>query len=254
MKAERRHPSTDDVFGPEELEGLPTPVARYLRAAIAPGTPLVPAARLKMHGSIKLGTRWLPFRARQVLAPHGDSVWSARVAGFVSGADQYVEGRGSMQWKLLGLIPIVRAEGPDVSRSSAGRFGAEAMWVPTSLMPRFGVTWTSSDETSITAAFTKDDVDIALRVVLEQGGRIRSIRFDRWGDANNTGTFELAPFGVDVIGYGTFDGLRIPCAGRGGWFHGTERWDEGEFFRYEITSLELVDADQPSQAMCRGAS
>lgn len=236
----------DEIFAHEDVDTLPAPVARYLRAAISPRTPLVPTARLSMRGAIKLGTRWLPFRARQVLAPHGDSVWSARVAGVVSGADQYADGRGSLRWKLFGMIPIVRAEGPDVSRSAAGRFGAEAMWVPTSLLPRFGVTWTADDETSITASFRKDDVDIALHIALEPNGQVRSMHLDRWGDANNSGTFGLAPFGVDVTGYGTFDGLTIPRAGRGGWFHGTDRWADGEFFRYEITALELVGSQLAS--------
>jgi hypothetical protein len=235
-----KHAIQVDVFAHEDVVGLPAPVARYLRAAIAPGTPLVPTARLTMRGAIKLGKRWLPLRARQVLAPHGDSVWSARVAGIVSGADRYADGSGTMQWKLFGLIPIVRAGGPDVSRSSAGRFGSEAMWVPTSLLPRFGVTWTVEDDTSIKATFSKDGLDIALHLELEGNGLMRSMHLDRWGDATNSGKFGLAPFGVDVTDHGTFDGLTIPRAGRGGWFHGTDRWDEGEFFRYEITALELV--------------
>jgi hypothetical protein len=40
--------------------------------------------------------------------------------------------------------------------------------------------------------------------------------------------------------YSTFDGVTIPSAGRGGWFHGTDRWSEGEFFRYEFTDFHLV--------------
>ena len=241
-KPDTRIATPHDVFIDEELDGLPAPAARYLRAAIAPGTPLLPAARLTMTGSIKLGTRWLPFRARQVIAPHGASVWSARVAGILSGSDGYAEGSGSMRWKLLGLIPVVRAEGADVSRSSAGRFGAEAMWVPTSLLPRFGVKWTVDDPTAITASFKKDEVDLALHLELGRDGRMRSIHLDRWGDADGSGTFGLVPFGMDVTGYGTFNGLSIPRAGRGGWFHDTDRWDEGEFFRYEITALQLIPA------------
>ena len=56
-------PGARDVFRDDELVGLPAPVQRYFRAAIAPGTPLALAARLEMHGSIKIGGRWLPFRA-----------------------------------------------------------------------------------------------------------------------------------------------------------------------------------------------
>jgi len=32
----------------------------------------------------------------------------------------------------------------------------------------------------------------------------------------------------------------IPSAGRAGWFYGTDRWSEGEFFRYEFTDFHLV--------------
>jgi hypothetical protein len=133
---------TRDVFGEDELVGLPAPVQRYFRASIAVGAPLAPAARIEMRGSIKIGLRWLPFRATEVLAPHRGFVWFARVAGglFV-GSDQYASGLGAMRWKILGLIPVVQAEGPNVSRSSAARAGAEAVWVPTALLPRYGVNW-----------------------------------------------------------------------------------------------------------------
>jgi len=43
-----------------------------------------------------------------------------------------------------------------------------------------------------------------------------------------------------VTGSATFDGVTIPQAGRVGWFWGTDRWTKYEFFRYEITHLELA--------------
>jgi Family of unknown function (DUF6544) len=52
------------------MEGLPEPMRRYLRASIAPGTPLARSARFRMRGSIKLGNTWVRFRARQTLGPH----------------------------------------------------------------------------------------------------------------------------------------------------------------------------------------
>ena len=59
-------------FDDSELEGLPDPVQHFLQTAIAPGTPLSRTARLRMRGHINVG-RWLPFRAREVLSPSGDS-------------------------------------------------------------------------------------------------------------------------------------------------------------------------------------
>lgn len=136
-EVERRlvRPSEPAVFTDVELDGLPDPVCRYLRAAIAPGTPLAAAARFRMHGQIKLG-RWLPFQAEELLAPHQGFHWAARAAGVVSGFDRYAGGQGQMRWRLLGLVPVMRADGPDLSRSAAGRVAGEAMWVPTALLPR----------------------------------------------------------------------------------------------------------------------
>ena len=54
-------PAGVDTFDDAEVEHCDEPVQRYFRAAIAPGTPVARAARIRMHGSIRL-VRWLPFR------------------------------------------------------------------------------------------------------------------------------------------------------------------------------------------------
>ena len=144
-------PAASEPFGERDLDGLPEPVRRLFRVAITPGTPLAQAARFRMRGSIKVGKRWLPFRAREVLAPHHGFVWAARAGGVIVGSDRYADGVGAMDWKFLGLLRVAHAGGPDASRSAAGRAGAEAVWVPTALLPRFGVAWTATDRHHITA-------------------------------------------------------------------------------------------------------
>jgi hypothetical protein len=227
------------VFADAELVGLPDPVCRYLRAAIAPGTPLATVARFGMRGQIKLG-RWLPFQAEELLAPHQGFHWAARAAGVVSGFDRYVGGQGQMRWRLLGLLPVMQADGPDLSRSAAGRVAGEAMWVPTALLPRYGVDWSAGDDHHLTARWRLDSHEVALEVVIDDQGRLRESVFQRWGDPDRTGTFGLHPCGGAVTAYTTFGGVSVPAAGCAGWFYGTDRWAEGEFFRYQLTSTELV--------------
>ena len=70
-----------------------------------------------MRGSIKLGKRWLPFRARETLTPHVGFVWAGRVAGVIAGSDSLVDGVGTLDWKLLGLVHVAHADGPDITRS-----------------------------------------------------------------------------------------------------------------------------------------
>jgi hypothetical protein len=236
-------PAIAAVFGEDELTGLPEPVKRYFRAAIASGTPLALAARLEMHGSIKIAGHWLPFRAAEVLAPHRGFVWSASVArGLLVGSDQYASGLGAMRWKLVGLIQVVQAEGPDVARSSAARAGAEAVWVPTALLPRFGVNWTADDATHLTARYTVDNTPLAVRYELDDSAGIASAQVERWGDPNNTGSWALHSFGLEATARATFGGVTVPSQGRVGWFLRTEQWATGEFFRFALTELSLETA------------
>jgi hypothetical protein len=101
----------------------------------------------------------------------------------------------------------------------------------------------------VTAAFRVGDTPVELRLRPDAAGRIASLVFDRWGDPDNRGSFGWHRFGGEFTGYGSFQGLTIPCAGRLGWFYGEDRWPVGEFFRYQLTDLEPVaePAGQPGR-------
>jgi hypothetical protein len=199
-----------------------------------------------MRGHIRIG-RWLPFTATEVLDPHNGFEWRAHVARrLIVGSDHYAHGHAEMHWKLLGLVPIVHADGPDVARSSAGRCGAESLWVPPAMLPRHKVAWESDDESTMTARFDVDDTPVVLHYRLDEDAQVASIEFDRWGDPDRTGTWDWHTFGGEIRAHRTFGGLTIPSDGAFGWHYGTDRWADGEFFRYEITKLQplaaLVDA------------
>lgn len=227
------------VFSHEEVRGLPSPVARYFRASITSGAPLARAARLEMRGHIRIG-RWLSFTATEVLDPQRGFLWRARVAGrLIVGSDRYFDQAAEMNWRFLGLVPVVRAQGPDLARSAAARAGGEGMWLPTAMLPRFGVEWTAESDDAVTARFSVGHCPMEIHYQLDDHGRVRSVLFNRWGDPERSGTWGWHRFGGDVTAYHTFAGLAIPSAGRFGWHYGTSRWSEGEFFRYVITELQV---------------
>lgn len=228
----------DGRFAPAEVEGLPGPVQRYFRTAIEPGTPRARTALIAMDGRLRIGA-WLPFGAAEVLTPHHGFVWWARAAGIISGSDRYVDGVGALDWRLLGLVRVMHASGPDVSRSAAARAAAEAVWLPTALLPRFGVEWTATDDAHLEARYAIDDQPMRVDYELTEGGHIRSVVFDRWGDPDDTGRWGFWPFGGEFTSHATFGGVTIPDSGRLGWHYGTDRWEVGEFFRYRITDLSL---------------
>jgi hypothetical protein len=122
LRGRLAHPPVAGWFDEGELEGLPDPVCRYLRTSIAAGTPLAQSARLGMRGAVKLGRWWIPFRARQVSAPI--TGWCGPPEPVTSSRASTVTptGRG-MQWKLLGLLRLLHAQGPDLvpQRGRPGR-------------------------------------------------------------------------------------------------------------------------------------
>jgi hypothetical protein len=234
----------DAVFSDDEVADLPEPVARYFRAAIASGTPLARAARLTMKGHIRLGPRWVPFRARELLAPSAGFVWAARAGGVIVGSDRYVDGQGLLDWRFLGLTQVAHGEGPDISRSAAGRCAGEAAWLPTSLLPRFGAGWSVVDDQHLTATVTVGEVVLTMEIELDDDGHLCRVVYERWGDPEGAGTFGAHRFGMVVTGRERFGGLTVPSAGSVGWHPGTPRWSTGEFFRYHLTSLEPVVASE----------
>jgi hypothetical protein len=94
-------PASARVFSWQHTAHLPEPARRFLEHAIAPGTPLASAVRLRMHGEIKLG-RWLPFRAEQVIQRDGNMPWTATMnplgIPLFRGFDRLIDGAGAMQW------------------------------------------------------------------------------------------------------------------------------------------------------------
>jgi hypothetical protein len=176
-----------------------------------------------------------------VLAPHHGFLWRARVGGLITGSDRYLDGEGGLDWRLGGLVPVMQAEGPDVARSAAGRAAGEAAWLPTTLLPRFGVRWEVDDDTHLVATVPVDDLEIRVRFHTEPDGRLRSAIVERWGDPDGTGTHATHDFGMAVTAHHRFGPFTVPSEGRAGWFPGTDRWtDDGEFFRYRITALDPV--------------
>lgn len=246
IASELQVPAAPGAFAADAAAGLPEPARRYLTAAIAPGTPLVRAASITMHGEIKLGPRWLHFDGEELLAPHQGFCWTARTRVGISGSDHYAEGKGAMDWRWLGIVPVMRADGPDVSRSAAGRAAGEAVWLPTALLPQAGTEWEDrSGDARAAARIDTDGHEIVLELTVDDHGRPRSVSFDRWGDPDDTGTFAMHRFGMDITDHGTFGGLTIPTAGVAGWHHGSDQWPSAAFFRYELTDVRPITDDGP---------
>ncbi len=222
------------TFDPDSVDGLPSPVARWLRHAIAAGTPLRRGAQVAMHGDIRIG-KWRPFTAQQIVAPNG-YLWAAKAGRFpmkVRGFDRYSALTGQMSWRLFGLIPVVTTTGADVSRSAAGRLAGEIIGLTPACALGPNVAWDAIDDHQATATITVDDLAHHVTIDVADDGALRTVSLPRWGNPDK-GRFKLHTFGVICDGEFTADGYTLPGRIKAGWWLGTPEWEQGEFFRATI--------------------
>ena len=232
--------SQNRVFHSDNYTHLPDTARRYLDHAIAPGTQLAAAVRLKMHGEIKLKT-WIAFKAEQVICWEHGLIWSATawMNGFlpIVGSDRIIDGIGAMQWKILGLFPVMTASGSDITRSAIGRLQSESLCLP-SVFCGDRVSWASPDsshlDSSLQSSFIVQGESAKLDFTLDSTGRLKTFKLPRWGNPDGAG-FRYVDFGGILEQEGTFCGYTIPTRLRIGWYFSTERFEpEGEFFRATI--------------------
>src|SRR5262249_35098971 len=104
-----RVPLQQSPFHSSDVDSLPAPVQRYLRAALHEGQPLVREVHLSHTGSFDTGAntpRWKSFRSSQRVVIHRPGfLWNARVPVLLGVAinvhDAYVAGEGILEPAIL---------------------------------------------------------------------------------------------------------------------------------------------------------
>ncbi|WP_169744604.1 DUF6544 family protein [Paenibacillus stellifer] len=144
----------------EDLDGLPLPVRKWLEGAHIIGTEKITSVRLKQTGQMrtKEGGPWMKVRAEQYFrADEPGFVWKADVQMapllHLSGLDSYQAGHGRMSIKLLSLLPVVDAKGPELDYSTMVRYLAEMPWFPAAAISPY-IRWEPINDRSALAAIS----------------------------------------------------------------------------------------------------
>ena len=231
LEAARRTVLPSHFDAARELDGLPPPVQRFFRAALADGAPLVAALDLEHRGTFNLAAegpdRWIPFTSTQrVITRRPGFVWDARMAmspGLtVRVHDAYVAGEGILHPAVLGLFSLtdLRGVSPEpggVAHGELMRYVAEAAWYPTALLPSQGARWTAVDEYSAQVELADGAVVISLRLHFEPGsGLIDSVRAEARGRTVGQGVV-MTPWEGRWWNYAEHGGMKVPMSGEVAW-------------------------------------
>jgi hypothetical protein len=229
------------------LADLPAPAQRYLRYAGVVGRPLVDVVHVRQRCTMRPAPDGvaIPIRSEQwyTVDPPG-FIWDATVpiAGIpvVRGRDAYLDGRGMMTIKAGSVVPVVDAFGPETDQASFTRYLSEMPWFPSAFL-RDRVTWEAIDDDTVRVSITDRGLRATGTLTIDAAGRLVAFRSERHAQVGHG--FELRPWNAPTLGYGEFEGLRLPVRGAAEW-----TLADGSTFRYIDVELTDVLSDPPADA------
>ena len=208
----------------EELAPLPEPARRYLRRMGAVGRPRDWSFAARFSGQFRMrpGQPWMPFDARQFnSADPVARVIDMRidVAGLIPmfGTDTYVDRRGRMHGKVLGLVTVADGEGREFDLGELVTWMNDAAMLAPSMLLAPGAEWSPVDEGSFDVAFTDGGNHVTARLFVDTAGHLTDFRTDdRWYAGQRPPI--RTPWSTPVEGWTTTaGGWPVPAGGSAVW-------------------------------------
>lgn len=250
---EARRPDRDASPEPEftlvtevDLTPLPDPVRRYIRRTGSVGEPRVHRVHTAWRGRIRAGPDdpWMEFTAIQdnfVHEPARFFLMDARKAGLpVDVLHAFRDGAASMRVRLLSMIPLVSADGPEMTRAeTVTLLNDMVLLFPSALAdPRLGpyLRWDSVDDTSARVHYTVGDNEVSALLTFNDADElIDFVSDDRLAASPDGGGFAQWRWSTPVEDYRSFGDLRLMSRGEGLWHA-----PEGTYSYIELELLEHV--------------
>jgi hypothetical protein len=235
------NPPSPGPVSEADLERLPEPVRRWLRFSGVVGRERPGTVRLRQEGKILIGGSWRPFAAEGYYAidPPG-FVWSVTMPmlpGVTAiGRDRYADGKGSIDVRLGGVVPVARESGPQMDHGALLRFLNETMWFPAAALSPY-IAWEAIDGVSARATMTWREVTAPAVFTFDRDGRMTDMVAERY----DRETGRMVTWSTPILAYGELNGMRIPVAGEGVNARGSG--DEA-YIRLRVTALEY---DRPER-------
>ncbi len=209
------------VLSQEMLAPLPPVVQKWLKRAGVVGKPIVHTAHIRQKGAMrtKPGGGWVPFEAEQWnTVDKPGFIWRTTMQAApgiaILGRDKYVAGRGNMLIKLLALVPIADAKGPETDQGAMLRNLAEICWMPGAALREY-IRWEQIDSLSAKATMTNGGITASGIFRFDAASDMVSFEARRYYDRKEGATLE--DWLVVNTGYGTFEGIRMPVKSEVTW-------------------------------------
>jgi hypothetical protein len=246
-----------------DLAGLPEPVARYLRRSGAVGLPRVGNVYAEVHGRIRSGPDqpWMRFTGRQLntygVVPQRFFHLDATMHGLPVSVLHVFDDRGAtMRGRLLSVIPVVDAAGPEMDRSETVTIFNDLVVLAPAALVDAPVQWTQLGPSRVRARYTRAGQSITAELVFgPTGDLVDFVSDDRSRASADGSTFTRLPWSTPLTRYADVRGRRLAVAG-------TATWDaaapEGRFayidLRVDDLACNVTTTDLPREVSSARAS
>ena len=205
----------------EMLQGLPSPVQKYLRYSGAVGKAWINTVSLKQTGRIKPSPqgKWFPIAAEEYYSinPPG-FIWRARGPQkwlpIIHGRDGYQDGKGQLLIKLFSLFPVASAEGEELDQGAMMRYLNEMMWFPTAFLGD-NISWKAIDENSAQVTLSFKDKNVSAVMYFDDEGKLINFVAQRYFSTGNG--FSLETWETPISDYKNINGFNLPIKGSAVW-------------------------------------
>jgi hypothetical protein len=231
------HTSQPPLLTESDIAHLPKIVQRYVHESGAVGRPRVRNFHVRFKGRIRgaADRAWMPFTAEQysyIEQPARLFLMRARRSGLpVQAFHRAVGQTATMQVKLLALVSVVDARGPEMDiAESVTILNDLCVLAPGALIdPR--IRWEEIGERMVRASFTNGEQTVSGDLVFnDRAELVNFISEDRFHASADGRTMTRMRWTTPLRAYYTYSGgIRVASQGEARWHEGDADWAYGDF-------------------------
>jgi hypothetical protein len=216
---------TPAVLTESDLAVLPGPLAAYIRRSGAVGQPRVTSFYADFHGRIRSSAdaAWMSFTGKQVNTfgprPQRVFIMDARRSGLpVTVLHVYGDATATMRAKVLSLVTVVDASGPEMDRGETVTVFNDLVVLAPGAIVDAPIRWTAVDSRHVRGVFTNGDQTVAAELTFnDDHDLIDFVSDDRLRASADGKSFTRQRWSTPLSGHREEHGHRVLTSGEGRW-------------------------------------
>lgn len=243
-----------------DLDGLPEPVAAYIRQSGAVGQPRITSFRARLHGRIRDAEDkpWMRFIAEQVNTYGSEPTrlffmdMDATAGMPVDVLHAFVGPQATMRAKACSILTVVDVAGVGMDRAeTVTLLNDMCIFAPAALIDA-PIIWQPLDGNRARAAYTKGEHTVTAELVFNDNGELVDFLSDDRGATPDGKAFAQRRWSTPLGDYQTMGARRVPAGGEARWHAAGQ---EGEYayieFRVDDIAFNLTQEGTPHKAPAR---